>query len=72
MLKAQVPVGMSAYLMHNDGSVFKEPQKFVPERWLGDVDPLMARNLVPFSRGSRRCLGMKYVKLFRVSVLMST
>ncbi|KAI4273156.1 MAG: hypothetical protein LQ337_004828 [Flavoplaca oasis] len=31
---------------------------FIPDRWLGEVPALMARNLVPFSRGSRQCLGM--------------
>ncbi|KAL8906325.1 MAG: hypothetical protein Q9207_002100 [Kuettlingeria erythrocarpa] len=55
----QVPVGMSAYLMHSDHTVFPEPFAFDPDRWLGDVSPLMRRNLVPFSRGSRNCLGMK-------------
>ncbi|EME87126.1 uncharacterized protein MYCFIDRAFT_130725 [Pseudocercospora fijiensis CIRAD86] len=50
------PVGMSAYLMHMDDSVYSNPKEFVPERWLGEPDPKMERNYVPFSRGSRRCL----------------
>ncbi|CAO2651135.1 Nn.00g094320.m01.CDS01 [Neocucurbitaria sp. VM-36] len=55
----RVPVGMSAYCQHTDPSVFPEPFKFVPERWLpGNATPLMLRNLVPFSKGSRNCLGM--------------
>lgn len=52
---------MSAYLMQSDPSVYPEPKKFQPERWLGDIDPAMNRNYVPFCRGSRNCLGMKYV-----------
>ena len=55
----QTPVGMSAYLMHRDESVYPEPTAFIPERWLGNVNPLMTRNLVPFTRGSRDCLGKK-------------
>lgn len=54
---------MSAYMMHTDPRVYKNPHEFVPERWLGEVDPLMKRNLVPFSKGSRNCLGMKYLTL---------
>ncbi|KAL4916020.1 cytochrome P450 [Aspergillus aurantiobrunneus] len=52
------PVGMSAYLVHTDPLIYKDPFKFDPERWLGDVDPLMNRNFVPFTKGSRSCLGM--------------
>lgn len=54
----QTPVGMGAYLMHTDPDVYPEPFEFVPERWLGDHDPLMDRNWVPFSKGSRNCLGI--------------
>ncbi|KAF2786944.1 cytochrome P450 [Melanomma pulvis-pyrius CBS 109.77] len=52
------PVGMSAYLMHSDAAVFPEPDKFIPERWIGDVNPAMHKSYVPFCRGSRNCLGM--------------
>ena len=55
----QVPVGMSSYFMHTDPSVYEKPFEFIPERWLGDIDPAMNRNYVPFSRGSRNCLGLK-------------
>ncbi len=47
--------------MHTDADVFPEPYKFKPERWIGDYDPKMNRNYVPFSKGSRSCLGMKCV-----------
>ncbi|KAL8745625.1 MAG: hypothetical protein Q9190_002256 [Brigantiaea leucoxantha] len=53
------PVGMGAYMMHTDPDVYTEPFKFIPERWLGDYDPKMNRNWVPFTRGSRNCLGIK-------------
>ncbi|KAI1496062.1 cytochrome P450, partial [Biscogniauxia marginata] len=52
------PVGMSVCHLHMDPEVFPEPYKFIPERWLGDYDPRMNRNLVPFVRGSRNCLGL--------------
>ncbi|RDW63133.1 cytochrome P450 [Aspergillus mulundensis] len=52
------PVGMSAYLMHSDPTVYPSPSQFQPHRWLGRIDPSMNRNWVPFARGSRNCLGM--------------
>lgn len=61
-IPAGVPVGMSAYYCHRDPDVFQNPDEFLPERWLGEVTPEMKRNYVPFSKGSRRCLGTKYVK----------
>ncbi|KAF2113824.1 cytochrome P450 [Lophiotrema nucula] len=57
-IPAGVPVGMSAYLMHTDPDVYPNPFTFNPDRWLGDVPAVMTRNLVPFSKGSRICLGM--------------
>ncbi|KAI1335896.1 putative cytochrome P450 [Xylariaceae sp. FL0016] len=57
-IPAGVPVGMTAYFQHTDPNVFPEPYSFVPERWLGDVPTQMTRNLVPFARGSRNCIGM--------------
>ncbi|KAI0835727.1 cytochrome P450 [Hypoxylon sp. FL0890] len=53
-----VPVGMSIYAMHTDASVFPDPMQFRPERWLGEYNPQMDRNFVPFTKGSRSCLGI--------------
>ncbi|KAF2760602.1 cytochrome P450 [Pseudovirgaria hyperparasitica] len=54
-------VSSSNYLMHFDEDVFPQPFVFDPSRWhTGDVAALKLRNrhLVPFSEGSRRCVGM--------------
>lgn len=52
------PVGMSAYMQHIDPATFQDPFSFIPERWLPEnVTPQMQRNFVPFSKGSRNCLG---------------
>ncbi|GAP92257.2 putative cytochrome P450 [Rosellinia necatrix] len=53
-----VPVGMTAYYQHTNPDIFPDPYSFVPERWLAGVSPQMIRNLVPFTRGSRSCIGM--------------
>jgi cytochrome P450 len=56
----QTLVTMSAYSLHMDPDVFPDPHKFNPERWLSeDPDLRMERNLVPFLKGSRNCIGMK-------------
>lgn len=57
-IPAGVPVGMSAYLMHSNPAVYPSPDQFIPERWIGDVDPALHKSWVPFCRGSRNCLGM--------------
>ncbi|GAW11396.1 hypothetical protein ANO14919_007400 [Xylariales sp. No.14919] len=51
------PVGMGAYSLHTNSDVYPEPFNFIPERWLGAYDPRMNESWVPFSRGSRKCLG---------------
>ncbi|KAI4596335.1 hypothetical protein KJ359_005464 [Pestalotiopsis sp. 9143b] len=48
---------MSAYLMHSDPEIYPSPAQFIPERWMGDIDPRMLKSFVPFCRGSRNCLG---------------
>lgn len=52
---------MNAYYLHTDPNAFPEPFEYKPERWLGNVTPAMKRSFVPFSRGSRRCPGSRYV-----------
>ena len=59
------PFSMSNYLQHNCAA-FPNPQSFDPERWLtskkvvvaeGREPKPMDRYFVPFSRGTRNCLG---------------
>ncbi|KAL4946987.1 putative cytochrome P450 [Aspergillus filifer] len=57
-IPAGTPVGMAAYSQHMDPSVYEDPFIFRPERWLGSINPRLNRNWVPFSRGSRNCVGM--------------
>lgn len=60
-------VGMSSRLMHLDADTFSDPTAFRPERWLNTVEERkMERNLVPFSRGNRICIGMHlaYMELY--------
>jgi len=54
------PVGMTSTLIHQNPDIYPQPSEFIPERWL---DPKkrqqMDMYLVPFSRGSRQCAGIK-------------
>jgi cytochrome P450 len=52
--------------MNHSERNYKDPELFVPERWLGEErykdDKRSALN--PFSFGPRNCLGKKYVYYF--------
>lgn len=56
----KTPVGMSAWYMHRDPTVYDRPLEFRPQRWLDNPTAEMLRNWVPFTKGSRRCLGVEY------------
>ena len=73
------PISQTQMLILLDGNIFPSPDSFLPERWLepgqrddqgGNLhfpDPRKAKkHLVPFSRGSRSCLGtnLAYAELF--------
>lgn len=50
------PMSMTGLLIHSDESIFPDPMSFTPQRWLDD--PHLGKYLVPFSRGTRQCIGM--------------
>ncbi|KAH8894326.1 cytochrome P450 [Thozetella sp. PMI_491] len=52
-------VSMSAYMLHRDEGAFPDPERFDPLRWIASPELLHMREhcLVPFSRGSRMCIG---------------
>lgn len=51
--------------MHLDKTIYPNPTKFDPERWIRATEQGVNLNkyLTTFSKGSRMCLGMKYVLL---------
>lgn len=54
---------MTSVLMHNNPALFPNPRAFSPERWLQPNAAELRKYVVSFSKGSRQCLGMKYVAL---------
>ncbi|KAH8592532.1 putative cytochrome P450 [Bisporella sp. PMI_857] len=74
------PVSMSAPDVHYNPTVFENPRSFVPERWLQDANDGdkkgtgLNRFLVPFSKGTRHCLGMNlaYAEIFLALAILVT
>ncbi|KAJ4382010.1 hypothetical protein N0V86_002336 [Didymella sp. IMI 355093] len=56
-IPAGTPIGMSAWLVHMNPSLFPSPDEFRPERWLEPGAEHLKKYLVNFSKGSRVCLG---------------
>ena len=54
---------------HKDGRYFPDPDRFLPERWLGDVPERPKYAYGPFGGGSRACPGDLYAKMTAVYVL---
>lgn len=52
-----VTVAISAYVVHRDPSVFPEPERYIPERWLGEAGKELGPYFVSFSAGARGCIG---------------
>ena len=51
-------VSMTSLLIHENEAIFPEPKIFRPERWLNGRKGRLQHYLVPFSRGTRACLGI--------------
>ncbi|RDW76542.1 cytochrome P450 [Aspergillus mulundensis] len=51
-------ISVSLYLIHHNPALFSDPKSFRPERWLGSEGKELEQYYVPFSRGTRSCIGM--------------
>lgn len=63
-------MGMAQYAVFRSPYNFKDPEIYLPERWLDDEGPYKndrREALQPFSFGPRNCIGRKYVHIFIVS-----
>ena len=56
VIPPNTPVGTTSVLVHQDESILPDAGLFVPERWM--ENPRLDRCLIPFSKGSRQCLGI--------------
>jgi len=55
---AGTSVSISSPFLHHNPDIFRDPMKFIPERWLQSNSRELENFLVPFSRGPRSCLGI--------------
>ena len=49
-------VSFSPYLLHRDARWWDEPERFLPERWLGSHPPHAPHAYLPFGSGTRVCV----------------
>ncbi|KAF5626793.1 pisatin demethylase cytochrome P450 [Fusarium tjaetaba] len=65
-------VGINPWVLHSDPRVYKDPESFIPERWLtADAGLLskMENSFLAFGAGSRTCIG-KYISLMEMHKVM--
>ncbi|KAJ5656104.1 Cytochrome P450 [Penicillium longicatenatum] len=60
VIPAGTPVSQSNYFVHMDPTLFPEPEKFDPERWIraAEKGEHLTRFIVSFTKGAKQCLGM--------------
>ena len=51
---------MSQYVVHRDARFWPEPERFLPERWLGETPERPKFAYFPFGGGSRVCIGESF------------
>ncbi|KAL6449002.1 hypothetical protein ACFW04_000609 [Cataglyphis niger] len=64
---------VNSYLLHRDDRYFPDPDVYRPERFLPDSPKLPPYVFIPFSAGSRNCIGWRFatvvIKLAVLSIL---
>ncbi|KAF5526711.1 Cytochrome P450 monooxygenase BOT1 [Colletotrichum aenigma] len=52
--------------IHDNPDIFPEPERFIPERWLGENGWELEKWFVPFSKGTRACIGLNvaYMEMY--------
>ncbi|KAJ5098746.1 hypothetical protein N7532_005747 [Penicillium argentinense] len=60
IIPAGTPISQSNYFVHMDETLFPEPHKFDPVRWVraAKKGEHLSRFIVAFTKGSRQCLGI--------------
>ncbi|KAL4768070.1 cytochrome P450 [Aspergillus nidulans var. acristatus] len=56
-------VSATHHSLHFDETIFPDPTKFKPERWIREDRTDLDRYLNPYSRGSRACIGINLAQI---------
>ncbi len=65
-------VVMSQWIMHRHPKYFPEPEKFDPDRWLGERSQTLPRfAYFPFGGGPRQCIGASFA-MMEATLLLAT
>jgi benzoate 4-monooxygenase len=74
-LRQGTVVAVPPYSAHRIASVFPEPERYSPERWLNKDDPKQIYALknctIPFSVGPRACIG-RHIAIVELQILISS
>jgi cytochrome P450 len=63
---------LSSYPIHNNPKIYKNPEKFMPERWTKDFESNLPRgSYFPFGMGSRKCIGDMFAMLEMKIILLN-
>lgn len=58
LLPAGTIIVFSTFALHRDPSLFDQPDRFDPDRWLPDpASEVVKGSMIPFGGGPRRCIG---------------
>lgn len=64
-------VSVSSFIAHRDPVMFPEPEKYNPERWLGEAGKELGPYFIAFSAGARGCIGRNIAYLEQTVLLAS-
>ncbi|KAG1676700.1 Cytochrome P450 3A5 [Nymphon striatum] len=56
-------VAIPTYSLHHDAEYWPEPEKFDPERFMGDPNDINPYTYLPFGIGRRNCVAMRFAEM---------
>ncbi len=69
-IPAGADIFISQYLVHRDPRLYREPERFIPERWQSDETKDLPRfAYFPFGGGPRRCIGEPFAWMEGVIII---
>ncbi|KAK6835202.1 hypothetical protein RU639_002110 [Aspergillus parasiticus] len=72
LLPAGTRISAAQFVFHHNETIFPNPSQFDPERWLkssSDELRTMEQYFMPFSKGSRACIGWQHANIYMFTAL---